>query len=166
MSTHPIVDTGPGPVPASSPQPTTRDLTPWEWFLEATAARAAGDRQVALGFVRIALRGDAGAADPHILLAELLLETGGDKRQAMKALEAALALQPNHVEVLIRLAELYGSLGMTARASALLDRGRALRPTHRFFRQEGRRAAAAPPPQGTLGAQLRALVHRFLRPPG
>lgn len=147
-------------VPDAKPVP--RDREPEDWFREAQEANAHGDPERALGLVLMALRGRDPKAEYYMFYANLLCDTGGSQHEAVKALEAALALKPNRADILIKLAILYESSGLPARASALFQKARNISPHHTYFRTEARRARAAQAPPPGLWGQMKSLAQKFL----
>lgn len=151
------------PAPVKLPPPTER--TPEDWFKDALQARESGDLERAMGLVQVSLRGDGSKVEYHQLFAELLLDTGGDPRQAVKAFETVLRLKPKDVDAMLHLAELFQGLGMPQRAARLHQTARELAPNHKIFRAEARKASqlkinASAPPEG-LGEQFKSLIQKI-----
>lgn len=149
--------------PAAKPAPNER--TPEDWFLEAKEAKESGNLERAMGLVQVALRGEGKKAEYHQLYAELLVDMGRDPRQAVKAFETVLRLNPKDVEAMLRLADLFQGLGMPQRSARLQQTARELAPNHRAFRAEARKASQlkaknAPPPAG-LGDQFKSLIQKL-----
>lgn len=156
----------PAPVPvmtvtavATAPERSADD-----WYREAKEALQAQQFERAQGLAQLAIRTDPKKPEYQIVFAEALLHTGGDSRIAVRALEAALKVQPQHADACILLAGLYEAQGMPVRAKKLLETARAVAPNHKHFRQEAKKKAspgkeAAP----GLGEQLKALVQRFVK---
>lgn len=156
----PMDKPGGSPTPDATPVPRNRE--PEDWFREAQEASAVGDPERALGLVLMALRGREPKAEYHMLHAELLCEAGCSRHEAVKAMEAALALKPNRADILIKLALLYESSGMPARASTLFQKARDISPHHTYFRSEARRARAVQGPPPGLWGQVKVLAQKFL----
>jgi len=139
------------------------ERTAEDWFLEAKEASEAKDYSRALGLVHYTLRMDPGRADAHVLLAQLLDMTGGDKRALVNALENAVRLNPKDVDSMIRLADVFQALGMQAKAVRIRESAKQMAPQHKAFRT----AVPKPPPPATGGegllGQLRALIGRLLK---
>jgi curved DNA-binding protein CbpA len=104
-----------------------------EWYNEAKSAfeNKAYDR--GLGLIQYAIRMDAERAEFQALYAKLLEQTGGDKRQLVRALETALRLNNRDVDSTILLAQTFQNLGMHARASRLWSTVHNLAPGHAVF---------------------------------
>jgi tetratricopeptide (TPR) repeat protein len=135
--------------------------TPEQGFQEAREALEEGEKERALCLIQAALREDPRKPEYHVLHAKLLVANASDLRPAIKALETALGLQPDHADAMIKLAGLYRIIGMPTRASVLLKRAQELAPNHRHFRSKACRASAPPRPSG-IGDQVKVLVQRFL----
>lgn len=156
------------PPPPDPPKPPPAERTPQDWFEEAKKEAENGDEERALGLVQYAIRLEANNPDFHVLLAQLMERQGKDKRQIVKAYEAAHQLKPKDVEVAIRLGEYYQALGMQARAQRVLQTARELAPRHKFFKQAAQKAdpekaaggSAAP---GGLKEQWKMLLGRLTR---
>ena len=129
-----------GPVVKTVP---LHERTAADWYEEAKEAEAQGDDDKALGLIQYCIRMDATKAEPFVLLAKLLDRVeGGDKKALVKALENAVRLNPKDVDSTIRLAEIFQTVGMYARATRLWETARNLAPNHRHFREEQRKASA------------------------
>lgn len=144
--------------PAPPEQPHSR--TAEDWFADAKAAFASRDYDRALGLAHYVLRMDAGKAEHHAFLASVLEATGGDKRALIKALEGALAIDPQDVGSMLRMANAFDDLGMVARANGTRERARKLAPDHPAFQVTEPKVA---PKQETkdqpgLGEQFASLV--------
>jgi curved DNA-binding protein CbpA len=148
-------------VQAGPPPPAAATRTAEDWFREAKEAFSEEHLERALGLVQVALRHDSKQADYHVLHGELLLQTGGDGRLAVKALEAALRLQPKHADACILLAGLYEKQAMPVRAQKLMQTARESAPNHKFFRQEARKAAAGKAPAPGIRDQVNSFFQRI-----
>ncbi len=137
--------------PTASPDP--KGKGPEDWFRDAVHAREGGDSDRALALTQYALRLDAGKADFHLLLADLLEERGGDRRPIVKALETVLQLDPKHVDAMVRLSQHYRELGMQARAEGILKRAKTLSPDHKALRALKAEAPPAARPHPTAATQ-------------
>lgn len=149
--------------PSASATPTPRPMAVEDWLRQGEDALLKGDHDRALGLAHYVLRLDASKTEHHLLLAKALEATDGDPRAQVKALEAALMLAPQDVDIMIRLAALFEKVGMVTRAQGLRDRARALKPDHPAFRPprgaKAAKAGAAPPAgQPSFEEQFRALV--------
>lgn len=159
----------PPPAKASMPPPAAR--TADDWFAEASQAHASGDRDRALGLVQYALRLDAGKVEYFMLLAKLLDEGQGDVRTRIKAHENVHRMVPKDPDTLVKLAELYESVGMEARAKRMWEMVRTVAPGHRAVKARQRSQASirskpdAPPKGGapSLAEQFRELLARFTK---
>ena len=161
------------PIPvAPSEQEAAHERTPEDWAAMAKEALAAGKLDQARALIHYAIRMDASKAAYHALLAAVIEQDGGDIRQAVKALETAVRLNPKDVESHIKLATHFEQLGMAARSQRHLQEAAALAPNHpklrahraasRPGRPEGGKAPAPVPPQGLMD-QLKDLWNRFTR---
>jgi tetratricopeptide (TPR) repeat protein len=158
------------PMPQTVP---LHERTATDWYEEAKNAFEAKDFEKALGLVHYCIRMDADKADHHVLLAKVLDIGGGDKKALVRALETAIRLNPKDVDSTIRLAEVFQTVGMYARATKLWETARYLAPNHRHFIQEQRQASAkakaAEQIQGmgeqfaVLKEQGKALINRWLK---
>jgi tetratricopeptide (TPR) repeat protein len=152
----------PAPSPVKLP---AHERSPEDWFMEAVEARKAGVLERAMGLVQVAIRGDGKKIEYHQLYAQLLVETGRDPRQAVKAFETVLRMNPKDVEAMLRLAELFHGLGMPQRATRLQQTARELAPNHKAFRAEARKAsqlkAKVPAPPEGLGEQFKSLIQKL-----
>ncbi len=155
---------GPAPVPL-------HERKPADWFDDAQKAFDSKEYERALGLVQYCIRLDAEKADYQVLLAKVLDKGGGDKKALVKALESAIRLNPKDVDSIIRLAELFQSVGMHARATRLWETARNLAPNHKIFVDEAKKSEkrAAAQTQG-LGEQFsvlveegKALINRLLK---
>lgn len=176
------------PAPAQSPQVTApatiqldqeqapktvplHEKTATDWYEDAKKAFEGRDYDRALGLVQYSLRMNADKAEPYVLLAKVLDVTGGDKKALVRALESAIRLNPKDVDSTIRLAEVFQSVGMYARATKLWETARELAPNHKYFVVEQKKAAAkaAEQVQGmseqfvVLKEQGRALINRLFK---
>jgi tetratricopeptide (TPR) repeat protein len=173
--------TSPAPTPVTiqlqqEPIPQTIPLserTAADWYDEAKQALDAGDYEKALGLVNYCIRISPDKADHHVLLAKVLDIGGGDKKALVKALEAAIRLNPKDVDSTIRLAEVFQSVGMYARATKMWETARYLAPNHKYFVAEQKKASAKAKAteqiQGmgeqfaVLKEQGKALINRWLK---
>jgi len=112
-----------------------------DWYQDAKQAFDEADYDRALGLIQYCLRMDPDTAAHHVLLAKVLDVTGGDRKLLVKALETSIRLNPKDVDSTIRLAELFQSLGMYARATKLWETARNLAPNHKYFVAEQKKAA-------------------------
>lgn len=135
-----------------------------DWHTEAKEAFQAQQMERALGLVQVAIRTDPKKPEYHQLYAEILLQSGGDSRLAVKALEQVVRAQPRNADACILLAGLYQGQGMPVRAQKLLDTAREVAPNHKHFRQGAKKASPGKEaaPQG-LGEQLKALAQRLFK---
>lgn len=131
------------PAAEAGPFKDPRTKSPEDWFADAQNARLEGDLDRALGLAQYTLRMDSSRAEYHLFLADVLEARDGDKRTLVKALESALQLNAKDVDTMVRLAEVFRGLGMTARADGLLDRARSLQPKHKALRG----MSPTPPPE-------------------
>lgn len=140
------------------------ERTAADWYAEAKESFESGDPEKALGLVQYCIRLESGNAEYHVFMAKVLDEAGGDKKALVKALETAIRLNPKNVDSIIRLAEVFQSVGMYARATKLWERARNLAPNHRHFMAEQKKASSkaksAAKPQG-LGEQFEALKDQW-----
>lgn len=149
------------------------ERTASDWYDEAKRAFDDRDYEKALGLVQYSLRMDATKAEPHVLLAKVLDAGNGDKKALVKALETAIRINPKDVDSTIRLAEVFQTVGMYARATKLWETARYLAPNHRYFVEEQKKASAkakaADQLQGmgeqfaVLKEQGKALINRWLK---
>ena len=151
-------DTGRAAAPASAPPPLDTPIqldhepqvktvpmherTASDWYQEAKEAEAAGDYEKALGLIHYCLRLDAEKAEHHVLMARILDQSGSNTKALVKALENAIRLNPRDVDSTIRLAEIFQTVGMHARATRLWETARNLAPNHKYFVVEQRKASA------------------------
>lgn len=147
------------------------ERTASDWYEDAKKAFEDRDYDRALGLVQYSLRMNADKAEPHVLLAKVLDATGGDKKALVRALESAIRLNPKDVDSTIRLAEVFQSVGMYARATKLWETARELAPNHKYFVIEKKKASAkaAEQVQGmseqfvVLKEQSKALINRLFK---
>jgi tetratricopeptide (TPR) repeat protein len=133
--------TAPSAAPAPA-RPAVPERTPQDWFNDAKESLDKGDLERALGLVQYAIRLDADKAPFHILMADIIEKTTGNRRAMIRSLEIAVRLEPKDVDASIRLAELFRAEGMQARGDRLIQAARQLAPNHKFFRMEAKAAAA------------------------
>ncbi len=100
---------------------------------------------------------DATKAEPHVLLAKILDAGNGDKKALVKALESAIRINPKDVDSTIRLAEVFQTVGMYARATKLWETARYLAPNHRYFVEEQKKASA----KAKAAEQLQGMGEQF-----
>lgn len=176
---HQVSPAAPSPPPTTiqldqEPAPKTVPLherTASDWYEDAKKAFEARDYDRALGLIQYCLRMNAEKAEHHVLLAKVLDITGGDKKALVKALESAIRLNPKDVDSTIRLAEVFQSVGMYARATKLWETARELAPNHKYFVVEQKKAAAKAAEQvqgmseqfAVLREQGKALINRLLK---
>jgi tetratricopeptide (TPR) repeat protein len=127
------------PLPQTVP---LHERTATDWYEEAKKAFDSKDYEKALGLIHYCIRMDAEKAEHHVLLAKVLDIGGGDKKTLVKALENAIRLNPKDVDSTIRLAEVFQTVGMYARATKLWETARYLAPNHKYFISEQRKASA------------------------
>lgn len=147
------------------------ERTAADWYAEAKQAFDTHDYERALGLIQYCLRMDATKADHHVLLAKVLDHGGGDRKALVRALEQAIRLNPKDVDSTIRLAEVFQTVGMYARATKLWATARELAPNHKYFVIEKQKAAkqAADQIQGlgeqfaVMKEQARALINRWMK---
>lgn len=148
---------------ATAPRVAPQERTVEDWYNEAMGAFEAKDLNRALALIQYALRLEGNRAEFHVLYAKILDQTDGDKKALVKALEAAIRLNPKDSDSMIRLAELFQSLGMHARASALWQKAHDRDPNHPVFHKPGMGAdesgAKTEGLQG-LGDQFKLLVEQ------
>ena len=158
------------PIPQTVP---LSERTAADWYEEAKKACDARDYEKALGLVQYCIRMDSTKAEHHVLLAKVLDVGGGDKKALVKALETAIRINPKDVDSTIRLAEVFQTVGMYARATKLWEIARYLSPNHKYFIAEQKKATAkakaADQIQGmgeqfaVLKEQGKALINRWLK---
>ena len=160
------------PVPpspgAAQDRESPKERSSEDWADMAREAFKAGNVDQARALIHYAIRMDDGKAAYQALLAAILEQEGSDVRGVMKALEAAVRLDPKDVESHIKLASHFKSQGMTARAQKHLELARGLAPNHPKLRQSrpgsaGERGGKPPmtaPPAGLMD-QLRDLWGRL-----
>lgn len=161
--------TVPAPNPAMGAEPTPakdpRTKEPQDWYADALVAREEHDLDRALGLIQYAIRLDPRRPEFHMLLADVLDSRGGDKRQIVKALETVLQYAPKDVDAMVRLCEVFRSLGMSARADGLLDRARAIQPKHKGLKAALAAKPATPPAESQVrpeaGGSLSSLLNRL-----
>ncbi|MBK8726506.1 MAG: DnaJ domain-containing protein [Holophagaceae bacterium] len=113
-----------------------------DWFGEAKDSLTHGDLERAMGLIQYAIRLDAGKPPFHVLMADIIEKTTGNRRAMIRSLETAAKLEPKNVDTQLRLADLFRAEGMQARAERLLQSARALAPHHKYFKAEAKAAAA------------------------
>lgn len=137
------------PEPKRTPIP---DRTPEDWFNDAKESMEHGDLERAMGLVQYAIRLDSGKAAFHVLMADLIEKSTGNRRAMIRSLETAIRLDPKDIDSQIRLAELFRAEGMQARADRLLQEARKVAPHHKYFKAEAKAAAAEAKAAGTKAA--------------
>ena len=150
-----VISTG----PAATAPPAERSAD--DWYKEAKEAMEEQHLERALGLIQVALRQDSKRPEYHLLFAQVLLQSNGDSRLAIRALETVLRIQPNNADACILLAELFEKQGMPVRARKLMQTAREVAPNHKHFRQEARRASAGKTPAPGLGDQVKSLFQRL-----
>lgn len=147
------------------------ERTPNERFQEALRAFQDLDIQRAYDHVQCAIRQDPDQAEYHLLKAKLFENSGNDRRAAIMAYEAALKLQPNNAEIMLRLAPHLQAEGMQVRATALIQKAREIAPAHPLLKRldsvsapAKRDPARTPRPAAPedLGQQVRTLFNKIL----
>ncbi|HEX2971010.1 MAG TPA: tetratricopeptide repeat protein [Tepidisphaeraceae bacterium] len=99
-------------LPAPATQPTTRpSLDAIHLYAQARAAQLRGDRPVALSLLNSALKLDPNSFDLNYALAQAHLSGSGGQDLAIKALERAASVQPDHLEVQLLLGRQYLARG-------------------------------------------------------
>ncbi len=152
----------PVPTPVVAARPLA-ERTAEDWFREAQEAFESKDFTRALGLVQYALRLDGERGDAYVLMGHLLEVTGGDRRALVKALENAIRLNPQDVDSMIRLAEVFQALGMQARSLRVRESARKIAPQHKAFRQAVPKAPPSTSAEGGLMDQFRALMGRLFK---
>lgn len=137
-----------------------------DWLRQGEDALLKGDVERALGLAHYVLRLDSSKSEHHLLLAKALEASDGDVRAQVKALEAALMLAPQNVDIMVRLAELFERVGMSARAAGLRDRARQIKPDHPAFKSEARARnpllkTEAPSEAPSMGEQFQTLMNQL-----
>jgi tetratricopeptide (TPR) repeat protein len=105
----------------------SEDLAPY--FLAADIYSSRGDLPRAISLLRRAVERGPHIVDAHVNLG-ILLQKSQRYEDARIALEAAIALQPDHIDALYRLASVYGELGMLPEAESALERVIHINPTY------------------------------------
>jgi tetratricopeptide (TPR) repeat protein len=160
-ASSPAVAGAPSGVAGSRP---LAERTAEDWLDEAKAAMESQDYSRALGLVHYAVRLDAGRAESHRLMADLLEKTGGDPRALVKALETVIRLDPKDADAMIRLADVFQRLGMQARAATVRESARGIAPNHKAFRPMiPKKVPPASEPRSGFMTQLSALAGRLFR---
>lgn len=144
------------PKPAAPPPPSqiSLDTTPAgfqkerdaeDWYGDAKAAFEQKDYNKALGLANYCLRMGGEKVDYFLLIAKALDASGStDKKALVKAYENVIRLDPKNADAVIRLAEIFQTLGMHVRATRLWERARMIAPDHKVFRGDaGKKAKAA-----------------------
>lgn len=161
---EPAVVAEAAPVQLTPPRPAAaepaQNKTAEDWFADAKKAFATRDFDRALGLAHYVLRLDPGKAEHHAFLASVLEATGGDKRIMIRALEGALAIDPQDVGSMLKMASAFDDLGMMARAQGTRERARKLAPDHPAFRVSEPKASSKEDvrDQPSLGEQFASLV--------
>lgn len=146
--------------PAERTGEAAQERSPEDWATMAKQAFEEGRVDQARALIHYAIRLDECKPKYHALLATILEREGGDPRAVVKALEAAVRLAPRDVDSHIRLALLFQSLGMAARAQRHLKVAREISPNHPKLRQfapkGGKPSASGTGGKGKAGAQAAA----------
>lgn len=132
--------------PAERPMETAQERSPEDWATMAKQAFDEGRVDQARALIHYAIRLDECKPKYHALLATILEREGGDPRAVVKALEATVRLAPKDVDSHIRLALLFQSLGMAARAQRHLKIAREITPNHPKLRQFASKGSKPPAP--------------------
>lgn len=132
-----------------------------DWYKEAKEAMEEQHLERALGLIQVALRLETKRPEFYLLYAQVLLQSDGDGRLAIRALETVLRIQPKNADACILLAGLFDKQGMPVRAQKLMQTAREIAPNHKHFRQEARRASAGKASAPGLGDQLKSLFQRL-----
>lgn len=147
--------------PAGSAATAPSERSAEDWYKEAKEAMEERHLERALGLIQVALRQESKRPEFHLLYAQVLLQSNGDSRLAIRALENVLRLQPNNADACILLADLFEKQGMPVRARKLMQTAREVAPNHKHFRQEARRASAGKASAPGLGEQVKSLFQRL-----
>lgn len=143
-----------------------------DWFKEAEAAFAAQHFEQAASLAQYSVRLDGNRSEYRVLVAKALEASDGDQRLVVKAYECAIRLNPKDVDSIVRLAEIFQSLGMHARATRLWKDAHELAPDHQVFakntkssgtKNQGDKAAGLGEQWNALMEQGRSLVNRLLK---
>jgi curved DNA-binding protein CbpA len=162
-ASKPASAAAPAETQAAPPPPAKVERKAEDWAADARQAANDGDLDRARGLIQYAIRMDGSKADFHLQLADVL-EAGGDVRGAIRALESAHKLRPREAEILIRLADHFGSLGMQARQMRYLEDAKAIAPNHKRFKApaEGKMQAEAQAAGGLMD-QVKGLLNKLLK---
>jgi curved DNA-binding protein CbpA len=146
-----------------------QERTPEDWAEMAKAAFDEGKTDQARALIHYAIRLDDQKAKYHALMATILEKEGGDLRAVVKALEAAARLAPRDVEIHLRLAGHFQTLGMAARAQRHLQAAREISPNHPKLRAgapmkgvKGTKGQAAPGKTQTMSSPPKGLLDQVL----
>lgn len=143
-----------------SPAPAFKEKTAKEWLEEAQAAFSHRDFDRANGLAQYCLRIDGEKPEYYVLMAKALEASGGDKKAVVRAYESAVRLNPKDVDSILRLADIFKSLGMHARSAGLIERARNIAPGHKAFKgHDAKKAEPESQPQG-MGEQFSALINK------
>ncbi|WP_306589608.1 DnaJ domain-containing protein [Geothrix sp. 21YS21S-4] len=153
----------------AAPFESPMERTPEDWAAMARSAFQEGQLDQARALIHYAIRMDGTKAPYHALLATVLEREGEDLRAVVKALEAAVRLDPRDVDSHLRLATHFQSLGMQARAQGHLQTAREIAPDHPKFRAavpkgergRGPKGKGAVPAQPSLKEQWNDLWSRL-----
>jgi tetratricopeptide (TPR) repeat protein len=140
------------------------ERTAEDWCKDAEEAFETGDHEKALGLIQYCIRLEPEKAEYFVFLAKVLDEGGGDKKALVKALESAIRLNPKDVDSTIRLAEVFQSVGMHARATRMWKTASSLAPNHKYFLAEQRKngvKAKTTEKAGTMGEQFAVLKEQW-----
>ena len=154
-----------------NPGHSLEERTSNEWFQDAMRTFQDLDVQRAYDLVQCAIRQDPNQAEYHLFKARLIETSGSDRRAAINAYEAALKLQPENAETMLRLAQHFQAEGMQVRAAALIQKARELSPNHKLLKRvevvptpinKEIRKAPDPKDHNDLGQQAKALFNKIL----
>lgn len=133
-----------------------QERAPEDWATMAKQAFEEGRVDQARALIHYAIRLDDTKPKYHAMLATILEREGGDPRAVVKALEATVRLAPGDVDSHIRLALLFQSLGMAARAQRHLKVAREISPNHPKLRQFNAPGVKPSGPGGTAKGKGKA----------
>ena len=156
------------PAAANMAPESALERTPEDWAAMAKAACDEGNIDQARALIHYAIRLDGEKSRYHALLATILEKEGGDPRGVVKALEAAVRLDPRDVESHIRLAGHFQTLGMATRAQRHLQAAREISPNHPKLRAasgkgvKGKKGQAAPGQKQKISAPPMGLLDQLL----
>jgi len=139
-------------VAAEKEAESAQERTPEDWAALANAAFEDGKIDQARALIYYAIRLDEGKPQYHALLASILEREGGDLRAVVKALETASRLAPKDVDIHLRLAHHFQTLGMAARAQRHQQLAREIAPNHPKLRASQPKAPKGGASTGAKGA--------------